>query len=299
MQCIHLQKESSPSDPAKPSASLLSSRDWTLRDSAQSGRQQKSLSKSAKSESRLADAQPRNGGNGGASESSSVIKLVKGYNSISFKFDQVMPEGCSQETSFQLSSAHIVKGFVAHGSSATIFAYGQTGAGKTYTIIGGAQGTGPGKRKEGRTGGSKKLRLSTSEKKGILPRIIDNLFVSPDDRNRSLDSAQYIMSFFEIYNDKVYDLLKAPILSPANSGSAGSKDSQSSRESLEVREQKDGNFVVHNLKKVVVNTRQESYIWLEQGLQNRQVSATSANAASSRSHTIFQIERVDPSSFTN
>lgn len=77
------------------------------------------------------------------------------------------------------------------------------------------------------------------------------------------------MSFFEIYNDKVYDLLKTPTFSPKTSGSAGSKDSQSSRESLDVREQKDGNFVVHNLKKVVVNTRQESYIWLERGLQNR------------------------------
>ena len=66
------------------------------------------------------------------------------------------------------------------------------------------------------------------------------------------------------------------------------------RESLDVREKKDGNFVIHNLKKVIVNTRQESYIQLEKGLQNRQVCATSQNAASSRSHTIFQIEMANP-----
>ena len=71
------------------------------------------------------------------------------------------------------------------------------------------------------------------------------------------------MSFYEIYNDKVHDLLKPPTFSPQNSNSGGSgKDNsgQAQRESLDVREKKDGNFVIHNLKKVIVNTRQESYI---------------------------------------
>lgn len=230
----------------------------------------------------------------------SIIKLSKDYNSSSFKFDQVLPEGCSQETSFLLSSAQIAQNFITLGSSATIFAYGQTGAGKTFTIIGG--GREQGSKKEGsRAGGNKKFKLSSSEKKGILPRIIDHLFESPLDANVPLDSAQFTMSFFEIYNDKVYDLLKKPTFSPSNTNSVGSKDgsaSVTSRESLEVREEKDGNFVVHNLKKVVVNTRQESYIWLEQGLQNRQICATSQNAASSRSHTIFQIEKANPLSLT-
>ena len=54
----------------------------------------------------------------------SIIKLTKGYNNISFKFDQVLPDGCSQEQSFQLSSLQIVKNFITMGSSATIFAYG-------------------------------------------------------------------------------------------------------------------------------------------------------------------------------
>lgn len=54
----------------------------------------------------------------------SIIKLVKGYTNISFKFDQVLPEGCAQEDSFQLCGLQIVKNFVMMGSSATIFAYG-------------------------------------------------------------------------------------------------------------------------------------------------------------------------------
>ena len=128
--------------------------------------------------------------------------------------------------------------------------------------------------------------------------MIDNLFVSPDDPSVNLDDQQYILSFYEIYNDKVYDLLKVPTFSPQNSNSGGSKESgggHAHRESLDVREQKDGNFIIHNLKKVVVNTRQESYIWLEKGLQNRQISPTNQNVVSSRSHTIFQIEMVHPS----
>ena len=93
-----------------------------------------------------------------------------------------------------------------------------------------------GKRRDTRGGSSRKLRLSTSEKKGILPRIIDNLFVSPEDPSVRLDNVQYVMSFFEIYNDKVYDLLKPPTFSPQNSNSTGTKDAYGSRESLEVRE---------------------------------------------------------------
>lgn len=112
--------------------------------------------------------------------------------------------------------------------------------------------------------------------------------MSVDDPSRPLDGKQYIMSFYEIYNDKVYDLLKPPTVSPPNSN--GSKEGGSGhmhRDSLDVREKKDGNFIIHGLKKVVVNTRQESYIWLEKGLQNRQICATNQNMASSRSHTIF------------
>ena len=111
-----------------------------------------------------------------------------------------------------MSSSQIVKNFLKFGSSATIFAYGQTGAGKTYTIIGGGQSQS--RRRDTKLGAPKKLKLSASERKGILPRVIDNLFVSPDDPTVNLDSQQYILSFYEIYNDKVYDLLKAPTFSP-------------------------------------------------------------------------------------
>ena len=85
--------------------------------------------------------------------------------------------------------------------------------------------------------------------------MIDELFTTAQTDDGS--ELQFIMSFFEIYNDKVHDLLKAPTFSPQNSDG---NNSQMYRESLDVREKKDGNFVIHNLKKIVVNTRQESYI---------------------------------------
>jgi len=85
--------------------------------------------------------------------------------------------------------------------------------------------------------------------------VLDNLFISPENPKLTVDRA-FILSFYEIYNDKVHDLLKPPTFSPQNSnGSKEGNGSQMYRESLDVREKKDGNFMIHNLKKVVVNAR--------------------------------------------
>ena len=64
------------------------------------------------------------------------------------------------------------------GQSGTIFAYGQTGAGKTYTILG----------------------ENNESQRGILIRSIENIF-----RLKS-DLKSVAISFYEIYNDKIYDL---------------------------------------------------------------------------------------------
>lgn len=68
----------------------------------------------------------------------------------------------------------IVENFLMLGTSATIFAYGQTGAGKTHTIMGGMT----------KKGNIKKLKLANNEKRGILPRIIDQLFQGTDEHGQ-------------------------------------------------------------------------------------------------------------------
>ena len=110
-----------------------------------------------------------------------------------------MTDQSEQEQVYNLSSHKIVNEFIQDGMSATIFAYGQTGAGKTYTIIGKGIQSGNKKSKANK----QKLRLMQSDKKGILPRVIDQLY-----NTKTNGEKQFVLSFFEIYNDKVYDLLK-------------------------------------------------------------------------------------------
>ena len=121
-------------------------------------------------------------------------------------------------------------------------------------------------------GNMKKLSLSKNEKRGILPRIIDQLFQGTDSSGQpSQTERQFQISFYEIYNDKVHDLLTAPAMPPSHvstpssntmelSGSLGIK-----RESLSIK-MENGNFFVNGLSKKLVNAKQEAYIWLDKGL---------------------------------
>ena len=97
----------------------------------------------------------------------------------------------------------------------------------------------------------------------------------------------------------MYDLLKPPIVTASSTSTPSSNADKNNsggiqRDSLTIREERDGNFVINDLKKVLVTAKQEAYIWLDKGLQNRQVASTTHNATSSRSHTIFQIEAYSP-----
>lgn len=107
-----------------------------------------------------------------------------------------------------LISIDIVKSFLI-GINGTIFAYGQTGAGKTYSIIGCE---------------NKEIDLLNNEKRGILPRTLDQVFQKRNMYNQSLHEyrndeehcestgqTKFFISFFEIYNEKIFDLL-----SPSN-----------------------------------------------------------------------------------
>jgi hypothetical protein len=121
-----------------------------------------------------------------------------------------------------------------NGSSATIFAYGQTGAGKTYTIIGGTKSVVK-KASSKRLHKEKKIKLSQSDNRGILPRVIDFIFsnqVSNSDgaqgqhvgnymvRESGSTDRKYFVSFFEVYNEKVFDLLQS--VSPNTSSTPSS-----------------------------------------------------------------------------
>ncbi|KAF4527848.1 hypothetical protein B566_EDAN016493 [Ephemera danica] len=124
---------------------------------------------------------------------------------------------------------------VKQGYHATILAYGQTGAGKTYTM---------------------------GESDGIVPRVIQAIFEECD----SDSSIQIFVTFMEVYNEEVYDLL-APV--PTKLTIKG--------------------FTVQNLTKVAVYSELDAFVRLEEGVEGRRFCATQANAQSSRSHAIFSL----------
>lgn len=115
------------------------------------------------------------------SEAAVYIKNPQGQT-LNFKFDFAFPAGISQEEVYDTTAAPIVSG-VLEGFNGTIFAYGQTGTGKTFSMDG----------KEG-------------ELRGIMPRAFEHIF---DYINANSDSHQFMVTvtYVEIYNDELRDLL--------------------------------------------------------------------------------------------
>ncbi|KAJ8714932.1 hypothetical protein PYW08_004913 [Mythimna loreyi] len=136
------------------------------------------------------------------------------------------------------------------GYNICIFAYGQTGAGKSYTMM----GTG----KDGQ--------------EGIIPQICKDLFrrirqTSSDDLKYSVE-----VSYMEIYCERVRDLLN-----PKNKGN------------LRVREHPALGPYVEDLSKLAVTSYQDIYDLIDEGNKARTVAATNMNETSSRSHAVFTI----------
>ena len=161
-----------------------------------------------------------------------------------------------------------------NGYNVTIFAYGQTSSGKTFTMSGSEQEKGL-------------IQLSANDIFRKVRELEDevNLIPSPaelksnDERKfGSLVPPEVIkksivisIQFLEIYNESVNDLLDP------------------TKKNLEVREDKK-QIVIEGLTKIVVKSPEEIEERLQAGILNRKISQTKANAQSSRSHTVFRIE---------
>ncbi|XP_009692969.1 PREDICTED: stAR-related lipid transfer protein 9 [Cariama cristata] len=137
------------------------------------------------------------------------------------------------------------------GYNICLFAYGQTGSGKTYTMMG------------------------TPASIGLTPRICEGLFSRKDDYSDQTASCRVKVSFLEIYNERVRDLLK-----------------QSDRKkpyTLRVREHPETGPYVQGLTQRLVTDYKQVVELLEEGIAKRITAATHIHNASSRSHAIFTI----------
>ena len=106
------------------------------------------------------------------------------YTEHTFKFQGVFDEGATQEEVYDEVACHMVDRFL-EGYNGTIFAYGQTASGKTYTIEGSAR---------------------SFAERGVIPRALSHIYASLEQRTEEENTSIHI-SFMEIYQNIGYDLL--------------------------------------------------------------------------------------------
>uniref|UniRef100_A0AAR2K9I1 Kinesin family member 13Ba n=1 Tax=Pygocentrus nattereri TaxID=42514 RepID=A0AAR2K9I1_PYGNA len=135
------------------------------------------------------------------------------------------------------------------GYNACIFAYGQTGSGKSYTMMG------------------------SVDQPGLIPRLCSSLFERTVQQQREEESFTVEVSYMEIYNEKVRDLL----------------DPKGSRQALRVREHKVLGPYVDGLSRLAVASYKDIESLMSEGNKSRTVAATNMNEESSRSHAVFNI----------
>ncbi|XP_055760221.1 kinesin-like protein KIF13A isoform X1 [Salvelinus fontinalis] len=159
-----------------------------------------------------------------------------------------MPKYAGQEVVFQCLGEGILEN-AFQGYNACIFAYGQTGSGKSFSMM-----------------GNKKAP-------GLIPRLCCSLFERIGREDSQVLSFKVEVSYMEIYNEKVRDLL----------------DPKGSRQSLKVREHKVLGPYVDGLSQLAVTNFEDIEVLMSEGNKSRTVAATNMNEESSRSHAVFSI----------
>ena len=168
----------------------------------------------------------------------------------SFQFDKIL-HNVAQEEVFEYVKTVISNATL--GFNGTVFAYGPTGSGKTFTMSGSS---------------------TNFNYRGIIPRAITRLF---QELGGKVDyESKVSISYLEIYNEIIFDLL-SPI--PANE----------QKGEINFQEDSKGNVVVKGLTKHSVANEEEAFNLLFEGESNRTVSEHQLNKGSTRSHCIFTI----------
>ncbi|XP_042857767.1 kinesin heavy chain-like, partial [Penaeus japonicus] len=166
-----------------------------------------------------------------------------------YLFDRVIKPNSSQEKVYEIVAKDIVKD-VLNGYNGTIFAYGQTSSGKTHTMEG---------------------KLGDPTWQGIIPRIVHDIFNHIYNMEEALEF-HIKVSYFEIYMDKIRDLLDV------------------SKVNLSVHEDKNRVPSVKGATERFVSSPEEVFETISLGKSNRHVAVTNMNEHSSRSHSVFLIQ---------
>ena len=183
------------------------------------------------------------------------VLQVAGHDKRWFEYDAVLGNKSTQEEAYLSSGAQLaVTEDIFKGYNVTLLAYGQTGAGKTYTM--------------GTFG---------DEDAGILPRACIDLFKSIQEKCDGNGKVE--LSYLEIYNEEIRDLL-------SSNNSANPEAKREKKEQLKIRETLNGEVYVSGLTETEVKSPEEIGEILEVAATRRVVGSTAMNAVSSRSHAI-------------
>ena len=205
------------------------------------------------------------------------IEISKDKTSITLKnnehnyiYDKIFPAETDQETIFKEIGLPLLKKFLS-GYNSTIFAYGQTGTGKTHTIIGPLES----------------LFDDKNENFGLIPNILNFLFGQKEEAKKiiiesskeKVKKVEYNLSCscIEIYNEQLIDLL--------NNNSQFDK----ADEILKIREDPKKGMYIENLTELEIDSAKKAKELLISGFKNRHVASTSMNRESSRSHLIYTL----------
>ena len=180
----------------------------------------------------------------------------KQYEGKSFTFDKSFWSHNERDAHFANQSdiyATFGEDFLDHnfdGYHTCIFAYGQTGSGKSYTMMG------------------------TLDQPGLIPRTCRGLFERVEAEQNSSITYNVHVSYFEIYNEHVKDLLTPKTNPPTY---------------LKIRESKSDGVYVQNLTDEPVKCYEDIERLMKMGDMNRTTASTKMNDTSSRSHAVFTL----------
>ena len=165
-----------------------------------------------------------------------------------FTFDRVFDEKTDQGSLFEETASQIVNN-VIEGYNGTIFAYGQTGTGKTHTMEG---------------------EMKPKEARGVMARCFEAVYNEID----QIKNAQFLVraSYLEIYKENIRDLL-----------------SPNPKNKLLMHEKPDSGVYVKDLSSFICKSCKEMQAVQDTGRKNKSMGETKMNARSSRSHSVFTL----------
>ncbi|EGD74443.1 hypothetical protein PTSG_12363 [Salpingoeca rosetta] len=198
----------------------------------------------------LSNETSRGGVNISTVDPSGSTVSIDGQRQAQFTFDRVFDGDSSQDDVYEYAARPIVED-VLKGYNGTIFAYGQTSSGKTHTMEGPS--------------------IDDPASRGIIPRIVENIFQYIDMAPETLEFTVRV-SYFEIYMERISDLLC------------------DGNDNLQIHENRERGVYVRHATELYMQDPEDVMDVMRAGAERRSVASTNMNDISSRSHSVFLME---------